>query len=110
MTPTEGQAAPQQETSNQATLMSFVQNHSNQSSPMTEIMVLSRFGLYGLSSSQQRVLSELPVCCLLSTLQLFNEWVEDERFEFCELPFAFKSHMNEQDLSMLQRLVGKGRG
>ena len=77
---------------------------------MTDNIVLSRFGLYGLSSAQERVLKELPLCCLLSTVQLFNEWVENERCEFCELPFVFKSHMNAQDLSTLQQLDRTGKG
>ena len=104
------QATPLQVIFNQATLVSSVQSRSNQLPPMAESMVLSRFGLYGLSSTQEHVLRELPVCCLLSTVQLFHEWVEDGRYEFCELSFAFKSYMNEQDLSTLQQLDEMWRG
>ena len=89
-------------------LLSFTQDRNTV--PITENVALNQFGVYGLSSAQERVLCGLPLSAILSTMQLFGEWVKDERYEFSDLPFIFKSHMSEQDLSSVQQLDKTWKG
>ena len=106
------EAVPPKAISSHMTLLSFIQSHNPelQTTSIMENRVFNELRVNGLSNTQEHVLRELPLCSLLSAMQLFIEWVQDGRYDFCELPIAFKSHMNEHDSSTIQQLDKTWKG
>ena len=59
---------------------------------------------YSLSSSQLACLQALKLPYLYSTMELFVNWVKDGIYDFHELPFVMKKHLEPEDEEVLDKL------
>ena len=61
--------------------------------------VLSEIGITpnSLKHSQLALFIELPLPAVFTCFQLFVQWVDEGAYDFCNLPFALKTHLSEAD-------------
>lgn len=65
------------------------------------IAALNEIGIKSAQPSHLSCLADLNVCSTYNCLELFVEWVDEERYDFCLLPFPLKVHMNFQDEKLI---------
>ena len=73
--------------------------------------VLNEIGITNVTAAQMDCLTQLPLRCSVRCMLLFASWVHEGFYDFCNLPFPLKTHMNDADtLAVEQELREKWTG
>ena len=57
-----------------------------------------------ISENQEKHLSELNLIHLYSSLSLFISWIKEERYDYCGLPLALKTHLGTKQITALNSI------